>query len=124
VVLLGTPGGGGGTEGGIEYRPHASTAEIGGLLARARAVVCRGGYTTIMELASLGKKAVLVPTPGQTEQEYLARYLSARGYFAVERQADFDLGRAMASLDSIEGPPAVTTGTGLLEEALDEWMSV
>lgn len=51
------------------------------LLNRAKMVVTRGGYTTIMDLVELGMRAVLIPTPGQTEQEYLSRYLQEQGYF-------------------------------------------
>ena len=36
--------------------------------------MCRSGYSNIMDLSRLQKKAILIPTPGQTEQEYLARY--------------------------------------------------
>jgi UDP:flavonoid glycosyltransferase YjiC (YdhE family) len=120
VVLLGTPGGCGRHEGNVAYVPHVSTKELGRLLSRARAVVCRGGYTTIMELVSLGVKAVLVPTPGQTEQEYLARHLRAKGYFAVQRQARFDLDRALGALDKIDGPPPLPPDGELLREAVEE----
>jgi UDP-N-acetylglucosamine:LPS N-acetylglucosamine transferase len=37
-------------------------------------IVCRSGYSTLMELATIGKKALLIPTSGQFEQEYLAKY--------------------------------------------------
>jgi UDP-N-acetylglucosamine:LPS N-acetylglucosamine transferase len=36
----------------------------------SNAVVCRSGYTTVMDLAKLEKKALFIPTPGQYEQEY------------------------------------------------------
>ena len=36
-------------------------------------VLSRSGYTTVMDLAKLGKKAFFIPTPGQYEQEYLAK---------------------------------------------------
>ncbi len=49
-------------------------------------VVCRSGYTTIMELLSLKKGALLIPTPGQTEQEYLGKILHGRHGFSVMRQ--------------------------------------
>jgi len=51
--------------------------ELESLLAVSEMVVCRAGYTSIMELASIGKRAVFIPTPGQTEQEYLGTYLSS-----------------------------------------------
>lgn len=53
------------------YLDRARQAEM---MNRARLVVTRSGYTTLMELAELGKKALLVPTLGQSEQEYLAEY--------------------------------------------------
>ncbi len=51
------------------------------LMNRARMVVSRSGYTTIMDVAELGKKAFFIPTPGQTEQLYLASYLKKAGNF-------------------------------------------
>ena len=39
----------------------------------SKIVLCRSGYTTVMDLAKLEKKAFFIPTPGQTEQEYLAK---------------------------------------------------
>ena len=48
-------------------------------------VICRSGYSSVMDLIRLKHKAILVPTPGQTEQEYLASYLHAKGiYFAIK----------------------------------------
>jgi hypothetical protein len=41
-----------------------------------------------MDLAALGRSALLVPTPGQTEQEYLAEYLSGKGYVTCVQQGN------------------------------------
>ncbi|MBI3974819.1 MAG: hypothetical protein HY334_00330, partial [Armatimonadetes bacterium] len=49
------------------------------MMNRARVVVARAGYSTIMELAELERRAVLIPTPGQTEQEHLAEIHHRRG---------------------------------------------
>jgi hypothetical protein len=57
-------------EGNITYISHLSAPEMMELLLASRHIVSRSGYTTLMELASLGKKALIIPTPGQTEQEY------------------------------------------------------
>lgn len=66
------------------------------MMNRARLVLCRSGYSTIMDLAELQRRAVLIPTPGQTEQMYLARYHQARGTaFAVD-QRRLDLRAALA----------------------------
>lgn len=42
----------------------------------SKLIICRSGYTTVMDLTKLGKKAFFIPTPGQFEQEYLAERLS------------------------------------------------
>ncbi|MBW6501389.1 MAG: hypothetical protein K0B05_08350 [Bacteroidales bacterium] len=65
---------------------HLSSSAMGHILRTSGSVICRPGYTTIMELVSLGCSALLIPTPGQTEQEYLAAYLSSKGWFATVSQ--------------------------------------
>jgi len=56
------------------------------IMNRAKLVVTRPGYTTIMELAVLGKKALFIPTPGQTEQVYLASYHKKKeNFYSVEQ---------------------------------------
>ena len=54
---------------------HASTDQINQLICGAEFVISRSGYTTIMDLMILGKKSILIPTPGQAEQEWLANWL-------------------------------------------------
>ncbi len=62
------------------------------IMNRAKCIVSRSGYTTVMDLVELGKKKVLfIPTPGQTEQEYLSRLLSQRSYFYSVSQKKLDL---------------------------------
>ncbi|NPA43240.1 MAG: glycosyltransferase [Chlorobi bacterium] len=75
-----------------DYPPHwevidlADTALLENLILRAKKLILRSGYSSVMDLTALGKQALLVPTPGQYEQEYLAAYLSERGYFPSIRQ--------------------------------------
>lgn len=68
---------------------------IGNELERAlnasKLIVCRSGYTTIMDLAKLEKNAYFIPTPGQFEQEYLAKILSEQRLVASCTQTDFKL---------------------------------
>jgi len=54
-------------------------------------IISRSGYTTIMDLAKLGKKAFFIPTPGQFEQEYLAERLDELGLVPGCKQDDFSL---------------------------------
>ena len=61
------------------------------LIAKSKNIICRGGYSSLMDLIRINKSAYLVPTPGQTEQEYLADYLTKKGLFNSCRQKDFIL---------------------------------
>jgi len=54
-------------------------------------VLCRSGYTTVMDLAKLGKKAFFIPTPGQFEQEYLAKRLKRNAFVPYAKQDDFKI---------------------------------
>lgn len=59
-------------------------------------VISRSGYTTIMDLAVLEKKAFFIPTPGQYEQEYLAKRLNDLGIAPFCKQKDFKLDKLNA----------------------------
>ena len=67
-------------------------------------VLCRSGYTTIMDLAKLGKKAFFIPTPGQYEQEYLAKKLKRDGFVPYVKQEDFQL-ENLLEIDIFKGLP-------------------
>lgn len=66
-------------------------AELEKALNESNLIVSRSGYTTIMDLAKLGKKAFFIPTPGQFEQEYLAKRLTEQGLVPSCSQTDFNL---------------------------------
>jgi hypothetical protein len=53
---------------------YCNSSELEQLMNESSHIVCRSGYSTLMELATIGKKALLIPTSGQFEQEYLAKY--------------------------------------------------
>ena len=61
------------------------------LMNRAKFVVSRSGYTTIMDLAELNKKALLIPTPGMSEQAYLGKFHKQKGTFYSVEQDEIDL---------------------------------
>lgn len=66
----------------------ATSTEIRDILNASHLVICRSGYTSIMDLQALKKSAILIPTPGQTEQEYLATYLSNKPQFKLCQQSE------------------------------------
>jgi hypothetical protein len=59
--------------GSLHIVSHLPPAAFQKALITSKHVICRSGYSTIMDLWYLGIKAILVPTPGQSEQVYLAR---------------------------------------------------
>lgn len=65
-------------------------------------IISRSGYTTIMDLAKLNKKAFFIPTPGQFEQEYLAKRLTKLGIVPSCKQGDFTLNK-MNKMSSFSG---------------------
>lgn len=70
----------------VKWMNHASASETAKIIAESRVVICRSGYSSLMDLAAVGRKALLIPTPGQTEQEYLARYFRDKFGFETARQ--------------------------------------
>ena len=73
------------------------------LICGAKYVVCRSGYSSIMDLVCLQKKRVLfVPTPGQTEQEYLAKRMQQHHGFIVQSQQGLNIKKAIYELTKID----------------------
>jgi UDP:flavonoid glycosyltransferase YjiC (YdhE family) len=75
------------------------------MMNRARLVISRSGYTTLMELAELGRKALFVPTVGQSEQEYLGRYHEQLGTMHAVPQHQLALKRDATRAESYRGIP-------------------
>jgi UDP:flavonoid glycosyltransferase YjiC (YdhE family) len=74
---------------------HLTTAQLQQVLPSADFIVCRSGYTTLMEMIPLQKKLLLIPTPGQPEQAYLADYADRQRYAPQFLQQNFSLGQAI-----------------------------
>ena len=104
---------------GVTVFVNPDTATMMSLIAGSALVVTRAGYTTIMELASMGKGAVLIPTPGQTEQEYLGSHLNGRHGFVTIRQ--HDIGRSgIIHMETMSDSNTLLPDSGpLLEEVVN-----
>lgn len=76
----------------FNHLPHDSLEEV---LNASEFIISRSGYTSVMELLSLQKKAILIPTPAQTEQEYLAAYLFKKKITLSYSQNVFDMNEAL-----------------------------
>ncbi len=101
--------------GRITIMVHATTTEMEEFIRNSELVICRSGYTTIMDLAAIGGKALFIPTPGQTEQEYLAHIHKQNGSAWYVSQNDLDLSRDIPAAMSVKGfvpiPDAGLLGT-------------
>ena len=75
---------------------HLNATSLNQAMADSDILVTRSGYSSIMDLAAMHRTAVLIPTPGQTEQEYLAEYLSRGKDFVMIEQKDFSIQAVMA----------------------------
>jgi uncharacterized protein (TIGR00661 family) len=74
---------------------HLPAKELNRLMNEALMVIARCGYSTVMDLAALHKKSILIPTPGQTEQEYLAMHLMKHKLALTFPQNKFRLSAAL-----------------------------
>ncbi|MFK7935262.1 MAG: glycosyltransferase [Saprospiraceae bacterium] len=87
----------------IKIVSYLTTKEIEDIAMVSKIMVCRSGYSTIMDLYQLQKEAILIPTPGQTEQEYLAAELKRKGVFFSEPQQGFNLKMALGQSTRFTG---------------------
>jgi hypothetical protein len=106
--------------GNITSYNHLPGSKMKGLLKKSTGIICRSGYSTIMDLVSLNCSALLIPTPGQTEQEYLARYLSGKGWFSFESQENLGRDIKIPGNSALWSPDLVSQSKELLESALKE----
>ena len=80
-------------------------------------VISRSGYSSIMELVSMGKGGVIIPTPGQTEQEYLGQYHNGRHGFITLKQKDLTHLREISPEEQGAHSPSFPETSALQEEA-------
>ena len=122
VILEGKPGKTGeilGT-GNIVFYNHLPAPGMKEMIIGSDYIITRSGYTTIMELVSLNCTALLIPTPGQTEQEYLAEYLSEKGWFYTISQSEINAGISLRSNKAVWPDEIIGQSSILLSEVLKE----
>ena len=79
----------------IRFYNHLSSEDYNKEMERADYIISRSGYSTVMDILVVGKKSILIPTPGQTEQEYLARYLTQKRLAFCIPQKNFSLNEVL-----------------------------
>jgi predicted glycosyltransferase len=73
------------------------------LLPQANCIIARSGYSTVMDMEALQQKVIFIPTPGQTEQEYLAHRLKDKGIAFSVKQSEFNLQHAITESQKYTG---------------------
>lgn len=86
----------------IQQFNHLNATELEKQLATSEIVITRSGYSSLMDLMQLQIKSILIPTPGQTEQEYLAKILGEKNYALSASQETFDLAMLLDQARSFE----------------------
>lgn len=79
----------------LTLKNHVSAAELNQLICQSDLIISRPGYTTVMDLLKLGKQSILIATPGQGEQEYLATHLHRQQLAYTVPQEKFELPSAL-----------------------------
>jgi len=107
-------------EGTHLFFDHGDTSLMAWCIQQAKVVICRSGYSSIMDLQVYGKKCVFIPTPGQTEQEYLARSLAEAGHTTSLQQSNTHLiKRSIEETLKLQGLPKTHQGNNL-DEIINE----
>ncbi len=75
----------------VRYIPLAGSQEMYTYLQHADSVISRSGYSTVMDVICMQRPALFIPTPGQTEQELIARTLQAKKWFQCSSQDKLDI---------------------------------
>lgn len=88
----------------IEIIDFATSELLNQKIESSKIVVCRSGYTSVIDLLKLNKKALLIPTPGQVEQEYLAKNLTKKNWFVIANQDYLNLAENILKLDQTKFP--------------------
>jgi UDP-N-acetylglucosamine:LPS N-acetylglucosamine transferase len=104
----------------IRLHNHLSAAALNTVICQSAFVISRSGYSTIMDLTGLGKKSILIPTPGQPEQEYLAEYLFNKKIALRIKQRDFILPAALEAAKKFPFVKYEHTDQDMLSNAVEE----
>jgi len=122
VLVRGLPGASAITNAppGVTAFNHLAGSQLQHAINAADIIISRSGYSTIMDVLPLGKKCILVPTPGQAEQEYLATWLSHKNYACIGFQHHLSLPALIEKAMQLQLPPlAALKDDGLAAAAIE-----
>ncbi len=94
------------------------------ILNSSAVVLCRSGYSSLLDLQALNKRAILIPTPGQPEQIYLAERLKLLPNYVVQKQGKLNIKSAYHTLLDIQLTPTIREKSVLLDNACDDLFKI
>ena len=86
----------------ITFHNHLPANQLEQAFQQSEYLISRCGYTTVMDICKLKIKSILIPTPGQTEQEYLAEHLQKQGFCLSVKQEGFNLIKELEKAEKFE----------------------
>jgi uncharacterized protein (TIGR00661 family) len=95
-----------------------SVTHLNEIINESEFIICRSGYTSVMDLLLLQKKCIFIPTPAQTEQEYLANYLQQKNYALYFTQDKFNIELALQKASAFDYKKFVPSQSNPLEKAI------
>lgn len=107
----------------VQWYGQVTKQALEPLLQKASMVISRSGYSTLMDMVVMKKKAIIIATPGQTEQEYLALHLHNQGVYFQAVQKSFNLTAAMEEIKSFPFHHLALEGAGIEYQCvIDKWL--
>lgn len=108
----------------ITYLKQVTKDQLVPIMQKASMVIARSGYSTIMDLVLMNKKAILIPTPGQTEQEYLGEHLYKQGVFYCAMQKGFDLKNSLKEIERFHFSRfSIENAYNQYRQVIENWLS-
>lgn len=104
----------------ISIHNHLQSAMLNKLICESAIVICRSGYSSIMDLMRLRKKSILIPTPGQAEQEYLAQRMHEKKLALCVTQSRFNIHSALKQAEKFQYALYTEEDSSLLQAAIKE----
>lgn len=106
------------------HADYLTSSALQEIIETSGVIIARSGYSTVMDMAALRKKVIFVPTPGQTEQEYLAQQLTEKGLAFSMNQQEFDLSVALNKIQTLKGFGNEFDHRTKLPEAVDKALRI
>lgn len=106
----------------IRFYNHLPSNELNKVMQEAEYIISRSGYSTIMDAMMLGKKCIFIPTPGQTEQQYLGDYLMKKMIAPCFEQKQFSLPALLAYAEKFDYKIPFSASGEMLSSAIKNFL--